>query len=389
MLGLDRFIANTFDTPTYTLHFRADAPLDLKVLFFFPGFHTEKFGMSRLEPGVNLYSRKVLIEAKSKGILPDWMRFVKGVVDSEDLPLSLSREKPQDSRLLNRINDVLTRKVLRFLEDQTKNDLEKYKNWFKEFGFFLKEGVCQDYKNQANIAKLLYFESSKSAPGELISLDDYIARCPPEQNEIYYLCAPSRELAEASPYFETFKRNNTEVFFLFNSLDDFVMSNLGKYNGRQLKTAESADLNLDKEQPQSTEQLSAEEAQDLCKWIQQSLDNHVREVKITHRLKDSPAIVTDHASGALRRMLRFVEQQNTGESKPIPKQQFEINPAHPIIRYLNTARKSDEATAKKVAEQVFDNAMIAAGLLDDPRAMLPRLNGIIESLLSSKFGEQH
>jgi HSP90 family molecular chaperone len=284
---------------------------------------------------------------------------------------------------------VLTRKVLRFLEDMAKNDLEKYKNWFKEFGFFLKEGVCQDYKNQANIAKLLYFESSKSAPGELISLDDYIARCPPEQNEIYYLCAPSRELAEASPYFETFKRNNTEVFFLFNSLDDFVMSNLGKYNGRQLKTAESADLNLDKEQPQSTEQLSAEEAQDLCKWIQQSLDNHVREVKITHRLKDSPAIVTDHASGALRRMLRFVEQQNTGESKPIPKQQFEINPAHPIIRYLNTARKSDEATAKKVAEQVFDNAMIAAGLLDDPRAMLPRLNGIIESLLSSKFGEQH
>ena len=130
----------------------------------------------------------------------------------------------------------------------------------QEFGFFLKEGVCQDFKNQTNIAKLIYFESSRTAPGELTSLDEYISRCAPEQSDIYYLCAPSRELAEASPYYETFKQNNFEVFFLYNSLDDFVMSNLSKYNGRQLKTAESADLNLASTETSASEHLSAEEA---------------------------------------------------------------------------------------------------------------------------------
>ncbi|CAM9801534.1 unnamed protein product [Heterosigma akashiwo] len=150
-----RFVAHAYDDPLFTLHFRADAPLDVKALFFFPGFHTEKFGMGRMEPGV-------LIEHKAPDLLPDWLRFVKGVADSEDLPLSVSREKAQDSRLLRRLGDVLTRKILRFLDEQARKDTEKYKKeFFPEFGFFLKEGICQDPRYQEQLSKLLYFETAK------------------------------------------------------------------------------------------------------------------------------------------------------------------------------------------------------------------------------------
>jgi TNF receptor-associated protein 1 len=223
-----RYISNAFDEPMSKLHFRADVPLDLKALFYVPTMHSEKYGMGRMEPGVSLYSRKVLIDNKPENLLPEWLRFVKGVVDSEDLPLNISRESMQDSALIQKIGSVLTRRFLRHLEDESKKDAKKYNEFFLEFGHFLKEGVVTDFNNKANIAKLLRFESSSRAKEEdvLSSFDDYISRCPVEQNTIYYLCAPSRELAEASPYYEIFKRNKTEVLFLYTPIDEFVMGNL-------------------------------------------------------------------------------------------------------------------------------------------------------------------
>lgn len=230
-----RFIANAYDKPKYKLHFRTDAPLDLKVLLYVPSFHSEKFGMGLTELGVNLYSRKVLIESKPKDLLPEWLRFVKGVVDSEDLPLSLSREKPQDSNLLKRIREVLTRKFLKFLEDELKSDPVKFKEFYIEYQMFLKQGVCQDYKFMDQLAKLIMYESSACTPGELITFDDYISRCPPEQKEIYYLVAPNRDAALRSPYYETFKKHGREVLLLFNTIDDFVMSNIKTYSGMFLQ----------------------------------------------------------------------------------------------------------------------------------------------------------
>lgn len=189
----------------YRLSFRADAPIELKTLFFIGTSHMEKHGYARLEPGVSLYSRKVLIERNSKDILPDWLRFVKGVVDSEDLPLSLSRESMQDTRILAKIKDVLTRRILRYLDEKSRKEPESFEAFFKEFGSFLKEGVCTDFQHKDTIAKLLRYESSSMDAGTTTTLDDYISRLTPEQEEIYYLCAPSRELAQASPYYEAFK----------------------------------------------------------------------------------------------------------------------------------------------------------------------------------------
>lgn len=181
--------------------------------------------------GVNLYSRKILIENKPKDLLPDWLRFIRGVVDSEDLPLSLSREKSQDSTLLRRIRDVLTRKLIRYLDEQAKNHPVEYRQFYAEYSVFIKEGVCHDFQFMDQLAKLLLFESSTKDDGVLTSLDDYISRCAPEQKQIYYLIAPTREAALSSPYYEIFQRHGKEVLLLYNSIDDFVMSNVKGFAG--------------------------------------------------------------------------------------------------------------------------------------------------------------
>lgn len=393
-----RFIGAAYDEPIFRLHFRTDAPLDLKVLFFTPSMHTEKFGMGRMDPGVNLYSRKVLIESKPKDLLPDWLRFVKGVVDSEDLPLSISREKPQDSKLLARIRDVLTRKYIRFLEEQIKNDRKKFREFYVEFNYFLKEGACQDYKFHDQIAKLLMFETNKGKEDDLSTLEEYISRCPPEQKNIYYLIAPNREAALKSPYYETFKKHDREILFMYNTIDDFVMSTLKKFSGRDLISAETSSIDLsvegqsadakeekkeeDSKVDESKLELSDVDATALCTYLKDTLGNKkVREVKITKRLADSPAIITDHESGAVRRMMKMVDQANMGRgNNTVPPQILEINPSHPLIINLAAASASGggkEQIAAMVSEQLFDNALIAAGLVDDPRTMLSRLNDIL------------
>ena len=357
-----------------------------------------------MEPNVSLYSRKVLIESKSKHIFPDWLRFVSGIVDSEDLPLSISRENMQDSGLIRKIQSVLTKRIIRFLADQAKKDSKVYDEFFTEFGTFLKEGVCGDFEHKNDIAKLLRFESSRLPNGELTSLDDYISRCTPDQKKVYYLTAPDRSLAEASAYYEVFKDSDTEVLFMYSPIDDFVMTNLAEYNGRALVTAETASVDdLDQNamtQDDSDEDSSSEdssstsldtsESKDLSDWIKSALgEDKVAEVRTTNRLRSSPAIVVDHESGSLRRMMKLVEHQSPTSSSEsplnfLPKQTLEINPSHPVIVNLNHPRTSDPARATLVAEQIFDNALITAGLMDDSRLMLPRLNKLMEMALESK-----
>merc|ERR1711871_14690 len=394
-----KFIGAAYDDPMFRLHFKTDAPLDLKVLFYTPSMHTEKLGMGRMEPGVNLYSRKVLIENKPKDLLPEWLRFVKGVVDSEDLPLSLSREKPQDSKLLARIKDVLTRKYIRFLEDQLKKEPAKYREFYIEFNYFLKEGACQDYKYQEQIAKLLMYETSKGEEDELSTFEQYISRLSPEQKNIYYLVAPNREAAFASPYYETFKKHDREVLLLYNTIDEFLMSNMRTFQGRDLVSAESSDIDLakegkdekdednkeDKKDDKKDGELSDVDAEALCTYLKDTLGNKkVRDVKITKRLADSPCLITDHESASVRRMMRMVEQGNSGKPSVTPPQILEINPSHPLILKLSAASAvggGKEHIASIVAQQMFDNALIAAGLMEDPRSMLGRIYDILDKTI--------
>lgn len=230
--------------------------------------------------------------------------------------------------------------------------------------------------------------------GELSSFEEYISRCKPEQNNIYYLCAPSRQLALASPYLETFEKSGIEVILVYSAIDDFVMNNLGKFSGRTFISAEKGGIDLgdDKEDDhkedeenkdgQKKSSLSKEQAMEFCLWFQSSLPDKVESCKVTNRLGASPAVVTDHESGALRRMMRMVNTQDGDiHDMPLPKQTVEINPKHPVIVGLYEIHEKEPILAKVCAEQVFDNCLVAAGLLDDGRSMLPRLNDILESLV--------
>ena len=334
------------------------------------------------------------------------------MVDSEDLPLSISREKPQDSRLLKKISHVLVKRILRFLNDKATKDAEGYKKWFAEFGFFLKEGVCQDYENQADISKLLFFESSTLGAGELCSFDEYVSRCTPEQDQIYYLVAPNRKMAEESPYYETFKAHGREVIFVYNAIDEFVMTNLSTYNKRRILSAESSEVDLgtdddekkkdgeaddddddaddndseEKKKEKAAEGLSDAQVKELEEWMLKEMPTKLKEVKATKRLAGSPAIITDHESGALRRMMRMVEQQNTGSnsfSDALPPQSMEVNPKHPIIKGLHSLQGEEGADEKAtlILEQLYDNALVTAGLMDDSRGMVSRVNVLMEKLL--------
>lgn len=270
--------------------------------------------------------------------------------------------------------------------------------FYKEYAFFLKEGICQDPEFQGPLSKLLYFETSKNQTKELTSLDEYISRMRPEQKEIYYLCAPTRDAALNSPYLEAFAKEEVEVLFMYTAIEDFVMSNLEKYEGRKLVSVEKSDIDLseltkskaddkeskgdadDEENPYKADRkLTPEEALDLCMWFKKELgDKKISSCTVTNRLNASPAIVTDHESGAIRRMMRLVDTQDGNRDYiPLPKQHVEINPSHPVIVGIFDIMKTEPTLARVLAEQVYDNCLVAAGLLDDGRAMLPRLNDIL------------
>ncbi len=375
-----KYIGHDTEAPLFRLHFNADAPLSIRTLVFVPGKNLELLTMSRGEPEVNLYCRKVLIQQRAKGLMPEWLRFLRGVVDSEDLPLNISRETMQDSALMRKLNEVLTKRVLKWLDEEAKADPEKYDRFFREHGHCLKEGVANDYTHREAIAKLLRFESSHTEAGKTTSLTDYVSRMPAEQTEIYYLLAPSREAAEASPYFEVFREKKFEVLFLTHPHDEFVMDHMRTFDSKRLIAAEKADLKLEKE----STGLSEDDARALAEFIKESLAERVGEVRASKRLVGSPAVVIEgdsHITTSMRRVMKMM-QQREGQELPASKPDLEINPDHAMIVRLEAIRKTDAALAKDVAEQVFDNALVAAGLLEDPRAMLQRLNGLLEKLLA-------
>jgi len=364
-----QFIAKAQDEPQYHLHFSIDTPMQMRALFYIGENHLEKYGMGRMEPGVSLFSRKVLIMPKAKGLLPDWLRFIKGVVDSEDVPLSISREHLQDQAIIRRLNTILTRRILKFLVEMSTKDSAHYDTKFwPEFNIFLKEGICSDFKWKDDIAKLVRFESSALDGGKLTGLEQYVSRMPEDQQTIYYLSVPSRDLALGSPYYEGFKKKGTEVLFLYQGIDDFVMSNIGEFNGKKLASIESSKV----EQEATPETPDATE---FIQWFKETLPDKVSNVKTSSRLVDTPAIVVDHETASFRRMMKMMDPERT---QALPKQSLEVNVDHPIMQKLNKVRTSNPKAARLLAEQIFDNALIAAGLMDDARSMLPRMNAILE-----------
>lgn len=371
-----KFIGNAYDEPLYRLHFSADAPLAIHSLLFVPKDNFEKLGFGRMEPGVNLYCQKVLIEQHSDKILPEWLRFLRGVIDSEDLPLNISRQALQDNSLVAKINKVVTKRFLKYLEEQAKNSPETYLEFWKTFSFFLKEGATTDFTHRESLAKLLRFESSTSEAGSLISLADYVGRMKEGQEEIYYINGPSRAAIESGPYLEAFKKREIEILYTTEPIDDFVFNHLGEFDGKKLVSADRADLKLpgdkDDKPEEEKDHLDKTLTATLTKWMKEVLAERVKEVGESKRLVDSPAIIVNPDSYMTASMERIMRAQNPEGPRDFGAKNLEINTGHPLIKGLVELRVKDEALARLIAEQIYDNAMIQAGLVVDPRPMVER-----------------
>ena len=373
-----KFQAKAFDEPFYKLHFSSDAPLTINSLLFVPTENQERWGFIRLEPGVSLYCRKILIDSNPKGLLPEWLRFVRGVIDSADLPLNISRETMQDSGLVQKINEVMTKRFLKFLEEEVNEGKEKYEEFYNKFGLFLKEGIVTDISYREQLSKLIRFESSQLEKGKLSSLFEYVSRMKEDQREIYYLNAPTRESLELGPHLEYFRARDFEVLYLYDPIDDFVMSNLREFDGKKLVSADSAEVKIGDITKESKEEpLEESTGKKLCEWFKETLGDRVNEVTISKRLVESPVIALNadkFMTPGMKRIMKAMRQ----DVKEGYRVNLEVNSRHGLIKNLSDLKDKDPDLAQMVAEQLFDNALIAAGFMDDPRAMVNRVYKILE-----------
>lgn len=383
-----KFQSNDYEAPLMRMHFSADAPLEINSLLFVPKRNMEKMGLFRNENKVALHCRKVLIEEEPKGLFPEWLRFLKGVVDSSDLPLNVSRETMQDSELLRKLNQVLTKRFLRFLNEQSQKEEETYLAFWNEFGVLIKEGAATDFTYKEDLAKLLRFESTALDAGKLTGLDNYMDRMASDQEEILFLFGKSRESIEAGPYLEALKARGLEVLLCTEPVDEYVMQTIREYKEKKILSADSDEVKLEKiDQEEEGESLGKKDIKALCKWLKESLGDKVSDVETGDRLIESPVCIVggDAMGGAsARRVMKMMQGPEGGmPGMPTPSVKLQINPKNSIIRGLSELKDKDEPTAKLVANQLLDNALASANLLDDPREMIARSYQALEKITAN------
>ncbi len=375
--GFYRFQTNSFDEPRYRLHFSSEAPIDMNVLLFVPEDNMERLGFGRMDPGVNLYSRRVLIDASPKNLLPEWARFLKGVVDSADIPLNISRETMQDSSLVRKLNSAITKRFIKFLEQSSADDPKSYGDFYGKFGFFIKEGVASDFEHKEQLQGLLRFESSRKGEGELVSFEDYLSGMGDGQEEIYYLFGSARDALENGPHMEFFRSEDIEVLFVYEPIDEFVMSTLGESKGKKIVSGDSVDVGAaDKDTEDSSEDEKL-----LCGWMKEVLGERVGDVRVSRRLVESPAAAFNSDSTMTQGMKRIIRNVGSGaEMRSVVR--LEINSDHALIKNLASMREKDREFAAIIVEQLFDNALLAAGYMENPGSMVGRINKLLERLSS-------
>ncbi|RPJ35865.1 MAG: molecular chaperone HtpG [Verrucomicrobiaceae bacterium] len=374
-----QFACKAWDDPAYRLHFSADAPLAINALVFAPSENPERMGFGKAESAVALYCKKVLIDPSPQGLLPDWMRFMKGVVDSADIPLNISRETMQDSALIRKLGSVISKRVIKMFEKEAESDPEKYRGFYRKFDRFFKEGVVTDFPNREALAKLLRFESSLTDPGAVCGFTDYVSRMKDGQDTIYYLVGAGREHIESSPYIEAFKARGLEVIYFTDAVDEYVVESLGTFDGKKLVSIRHGGVELEDHAAEG-ESLGPEQTTALCEFLKSELGDRVTNVSSGKRLVDHPVIAlvpADGMSPQMRQMMKAMDENFKDEVKV----ELEINPRHPLVRKLAAASEANPELAKLVSRQLLDNALISAGLLEDARDTINRMNTLMEKAM--------
>ncbi|WP_292975950.1 molecular chaperone HtpG [Nitrosomonas sp.] len=383
-----KHIAHDFEPPLAHVHARVEGNQEYIQLLYIPARAPFDLFDREHRHGLKLYIKRVFIMDDAEKLLPGYLRFVRGIIDSSDLPLNVSREILQESRDIDSIRAGSVKKVLGLIEDlatsDKSEDQEKFKIFWREFGQVLKEGVAEDYSNRERIAKLLRFTSTHDEREEqTVSLDGYIARMKPEQEKIYYITADGLKAAQSSPHLEIFRKKGIEVLLLHDRIDEWLTANLNEYAGKSLQSIAKGDLDLGKledEDEKKDHEKETGDFQELTAKMKEVLGDLVKDVRITYRLTESPACLvadTNDISGNLGRLLK-----SAGQKVPDSKPFLEINPHHPMIQRL----KYEEAKFADWSHILFDQALLAeGGQLEDPASFVKRLNDLLlQNVLSGK-----
>jgi len=378
-----KYVAGDFKAPLGHLHLSLEGTVNFKALLFVPPDAPYDIFNDIREKSLHLYTNRVFVQDNAPDLLPEYLRFIKGVVDTEDLPLNISRQVTQDSPVMAKIRNVLTTRILGMLEDWAKNDSAKYEKFYKNFGHVLKLGVNSDFVNKDKIIKLLRFESTTKNKGDLTSLDDYITRMPEKQKEIYYLTGENREIIEKNPKLEYFRKYNLEVLLLVDPIDIFIIPSIFEYEKKKLQSIEKADLKLDvKDHPAEGQALEENLLNSLIAVFKETLGDKVEDVTTSSRLVDSPATLVIGKEGLDPQVEKFMKMMNQ-EVNP-QKKILEINPIHPLIKNLSRLNigNSKNPLLRQAILQIYESALLIDGNLENPTGFVTRLVEILTTATS-------
>ncbi|EPA94473.1 molecular chaperone of HSP90 family [Pseudomonas sp. G5(2012)] len=376
-----KHIAHDFENPLSWSHNKVEGKLEYSSLLYVPARAPFDLYQREAPKGLKLYVQRVFVMDQAESFLPLYLRFIKGVVDSNDLSLNVSREILQKDPIIDSMKSALTKRVLDMLEKLAKNDPEQYKGFWKNFGQVMKEGPAEDFANKEKIAGLLRFASTNGDDGEqVVGLTEYLARAKEGQDKIYYLTGETYAQVKNSPHLEVFRKKGIEVLLLTDRIDEWLMSYLSDFDGKGFVDVARGDLdlgNLDSEEDKKAAEEVAKSKEGLVERLKTALGESVAEVRVSHRLTDSPAILAigEQDLGLQMRQILEASGQKVPDSKPI----FEFNPAHPLIEKLDS-EQSDERFGD-LSHILFDQAALAAGdSLKDPAAYVRRLNKLLVEL---------
>jgi len=373
-----KHVAHDFEDPMKWVHSHVEGTQSYKTLFYIPARAPFDLYDRDSRHGIKLYVRRVFIMDDAEQLMPYYLRFVRGLVDSDDLPLNVSREILQHNKLIDTIRSGSVKKVLGLLETMAKNEPETYADFWKQFGNVMKEGPGEDHANKERIAKLLRFSTTETnSEDQMVSLDDYIARMKDGQEKIYYITADSFAAAKNSPHLQIFRRKGIEVLLLSDRVDEWLVSHLNEYDGKSLASVAKGDLDLDKladeEEKEAAKKTEGEYA-DLVKRMQDVLGERVNTVRVSQRLTDSPSCLVMGEHDMAVHMQQMLKQ--AGHDVPASKPDLEINPGHMLVSRLKD--ETDEVRFTSWSNVLLDQAMLSeGGQLEDPVAFVNRLNDLL------------
>ncbi len=376
-----------FEQPRLHLHIVTDAPVQTYAVLYVPAKRERGFLSLRTDHGLKLYSRKILIQEYNKDLLPNYLRFVEGVVDSEDLPLNISRESVQASLVMNRIGRVLRKRLIGELEEMAQKRPTDYSAFWREFGAFIKEGIATDPASHADLVKLLRFHSSHDGD-DLVSLAEYVAQMGEDQKAIYYILGEDLASVASSPHLDYFKAHEIKVLYLVDPIDSFAVMALREFEGKPLKNVDDADLELPKAEKieEAAETLPQADLDRLIERFKSVLSERVTEVRESKLLTDSPIRLVSPADDPAREMQRVRRLLN--QDYEAPKKIVEINRRHPLVRDLAqlVAGRPNEALIDPAIEQLYENALLLEGLHPNPAGMVARVQKLLERAAAALVG---